>query len=142
MTVSLAFIQSIYQLHTEAAGAVQAVVVRPSDTPGLFAAIVAGDQEAYRLGVAISAAVDRVGKGPKRKRMICAACQRRLEGTGYALVVVSPLCDDPSRAVTLGVCTGCAVEPADIKERCTTALRMIWPGYRPIVITDHVGGRA
>jgi hypothetical protein len=136
------FIENIHQLHAEAAGVIEAVVIRPSDTEGLMADIVAGDPEARRLGAAISAAVDRVGKGPKRQRLICASCQRRVQGDGFAFVVVSALRDDAARSLTLAICTGCAIEPEDIKARANVALRVIWPDHRPMVITDHVGGRA
>jgi hypothetical protein len=142
MIPSPAFIKSIHQLHAEAAGVIEAVVIRPSDTEGLFADIIAGDPEAHRLGAAINAALSRVNEWPKRQRLLCATCQKRVQGDGFAFVVVSALRDDAARSLTLAICTGCAIEPEDIKARANVALRVIWPDHRPMVVTHPGGGRA
>ena len=77
-------------LHSEAGGAVELIVVRPVDAPDLVAHALAGDRQAIRIFEALSNASRAVQKAPKRKPLLCATCPRALRGTAFTFGIVLP----------------------------------------------------
>jgi hypothetical protein len=134
---------AIQRIHTEAAGVLDMMIIRPTDLRGLLLAGFAGDRESAWAARAFILHADAVEKAPRHQPKLCASCPRPLEGVAFSVVAVMPSQDDPAEAIGLAVCYHCATEPAAIKDKAMTHLRTtVWPGMREIAITHEGGGRA
>ena len=130
-------------IQAEAGGLLELVVVTPDDGLGYISAALAGDLEAARILRAISAAGVKIDSAPRRKPALCACCPRPIrKASSFAFVLALPKNGNPANALSMAVCSRCAVEPAEIQAKAVMALRKLWPDIRPVTITHQAGGRA
>ena len=129
-------------LHSEAGGAVELIILRPVDAPDLVAHALAGDRQAIRIFEALSNASRAVQNAPKRKPLLCATCPRPLRGTAFTFGIVLPMRDDPQSGVAFGICVKCGASAEVLQAKATAALHNIWPDLVPVDITHPEGGRA
>lgn len=129
-------------MQAESGGAIHVMVVRPIDALGLLADAISGDAEARRLFDAVNQAATEIAAAPRRRPILCASCPRPLRRSAYSFVVALPARDNPTQALSMAVCSRCAVEPDAITAKAVTALRGLWPDLRAIAVTHETGGRA
>ncbi len=135
--------RGIETVHREAAGVLDLIVVRPEDMLLLILSGMSGDRRANATAIAVTDAICGISESARTtKPKLCGSCPRSLTDNAYSVVVAMPQRDDPSTAIGMAICHGCATTEAGIREKATGAFRSIWPSLRPIAVTHPDGGRA
>ena len=127
---------------TEAAGAVEVIVVMQDETDAFLLDALQGNREAQQLLPAVVQALARIDAASGHKPVLCSCCPRPIRPGGrFNLAVAIPARDDPTRAIGLAVCGRCATEPAGVLAKAVDGFRRIWPDLRHLAV--HPGsGRA
>lgn len=134
--------EGIQRLQDEGRGLLTLSIVQPADFPHVVADAVAGDADASLLLQQVIKVMDSIRSAPRKRTSLCGACPQPLRlDVGFAIVVATPACDDPSAGLALAICTRCGSDRATIQDKATLALSRFWPDLRPITITGP-GGRA
>jgi hypothetical protein len=129
-------------LRSEAGGVVELVVLRPADASAVLADAMAGDARAYGIVVALRDVIALVENSPSHARKVCVSCSQPLRREGFAVGLVMPTANHPTRVLGLGVCRRCARSRGDVTAKLMKAVRATWPDVRPVTVTHTTGGRA
>ena len=133
---------AIQQFHEEAAGVLGITIVRRQDAARLALDALAGDDTALTLLRQVNDCLQRIDAAPAGNRTQCGCCGSDLAAGRFAIVIASPEISDPSAGLGLAICSRCGVTAGAIKAAAVRALRLIWPGLRPVTVTHPAGGRA
>ena len=132
----------IEAVHREAAGVLTLIIVQPGSMPDLIVAALNGDRRAAGIAAAVVDAVVGISEAANTAApKLCGSCPRELKDHHYAVVLAAPDRDDPTTAVTMAICKGCATTESGIREKAMLGFRGIWPELRPNTVHSH-GGRA
>ena len=136
--------ETVKHLQTESGGLLHLDTVRRSDLPRLRAVASAGDGDAADLLRVVVNALRRTDGTPVAVAMQCVACSAALPPRHIAIAVARPATDNPQHnlVMALALCRLCATTPGIAGEAATQALRLVWPGLRPVKTTHPQGGRA
>lgn len=133
----------IRAVHDQAAGLLELEVVRPAEMVGILGAAMAGDPRAGLVATMLAGTVKRISAASRtRKPALCGSCPRRLLDNRYSFVIARPSCDGPMNAVVLAICQKCGTGHDEIQQQAVVALKRLWPGLRPVAVTDKTGGHA
>jgi hypothetical protein len=135
--------RGIETVHREAAGVLELVIVEPEDMLLLILGGLSGDRRAKSTAIAVTDAICGISEAAKTSApKLCGSCPRELTDNGYAVVVAMPQRDDPSTAIGMAICHGCATTEEGIRDKAMLGFRNLWPSLRPIAVTHQDGGRA
>jgi hypothetical protein len=140
---SRAWRRGVETVHKEAGGLLELCVVRPEDMLLLILSGLSGDRRANATAIAVTDAICGISEAAKTSApKLCGSCPRELTDNRYAVVVAMPQRDEPSTAIGMAICHGCATTEVGIREKAMLGFRNLWPNLRPIAITHQDGGRA
>ena len=130
-------------VHTQAAGALEVVVVMQSEVSEVIAAALGGDPKVMQVAQMTMQTLHQIRTAPQRRPLLCACCPQPLRPGGrFSFAMALPACDAPMQALGLAICGRCATEPQAVQAKAVEALRQIWPDLRTANVTHPEGGRA
>jgi hypothetical protein len=135
--------RGIETVHREAAGVLELIVVERAEMPLLFMDALSGDHYANVIALAVTDTIWGIREAARTGiPKLCGSCPRALTDNSYSVVLAMPQRADPSTAIGMAICHGCATTEADIREKAAGGFKGIWPDLRPITVTHQDGGRA
>lgn len=136
------FQQSVENVLVEAAGVMELTIVLPSDLLEISVKAYLGDKNSLHLLMALNNTLNRIGKAPRNKSILCISCSRHLLRCRFSFGVSIPHCNTPMHALVQAVCYHCASDTSEIKDKLVAGLKNIWPDIKAIKITHPNGGAA
>ena len=132
----------IQRVNDEAGGLLELQVIQRTDLPALILDAVAGSNEAAQTLRLVNDTVASIQAAPRRRRMLCGACPRGLQGGRFSIIIARPARDDAAQGLAMAICTECGPDFGAIQVAAQVALARVWPNVRPVTVTHPEGGRA
>jgi hypothetical protein len=125
------FVRKMMQVQTEGQGVFQLDLIRQCDVPGLFLASATGDVGAMRTADLIAQFLKMIAT--VRPAALCLLCDTELSPAAlpWAIVVMTAQRDDPTMAITNGLCVECAGKP-EIEVAVLAKYRELIPDLRQL----------
>ena len=136
--------RDIRALHAEPGGVMRLILVTAADAFRLIGAAALSDAAALSYLQALDRFRRRIASAAG-DASLCLTCDRMLGGDTPLIALVIPARDDASRWLAVGPCPACTARYRDRSEAAAAigaALRMLWPGVRPIAPPSGASGRA